>query len=98
MKDMRVISGTFDEIKDIKTDDYVHIVLKGPDNDPDMYSTLRDNLPNIMSYTCSDNFAQAEPDNMIENDTLLYFEEFFAQRMGRDLNEKERTILLNLIN
>lgn len=98
MRDMKVISGTFDEIKNIRTNDYVHIVLKGSDSIPDMYGLLRNNMPNIMSYACSDNYSHAESDNMIESNMLVYFEEFFVQRTGRELNEKERTILLNIIN
>lgn len=103
MRDMRVIKGFYDDIKEASIndkgkDDYIHIELLDEEEKYDGFSQLRKIYPNIMTYRYKDKKEELENlENSIESSEnkspLELFTDFYQSRLNKDLTEDKLEII-----
>ena len=108
LREVREITGNFDEILDkarddpYNKDDYISIVLKNENEVIDALSSLRRIYPKILSLKYEkQNFSNESIDEetIIESlqKPLELFEDFYKQRVGKTLTDEQRKFMSDLI-
>lgn len=108
MRDLRQITGTYDEIKRMaKSDpnnkeDFIDVILTNENEVLDAISTLREDYPNIIKLTYDNNATRAA--QTVENigsvkelNPLEMFERFYESRRGTEMKAEEKTYIQSLI-
>lgn len=103
LRDMRIIRGYFNDIveksfKDKNKEDYIHIELLDEMDILNGLQILRDIYPNIMTYrlvntAVGENNIEDLIEEMENKSPLNLFEEFYEQRLGKELSEEQRAII-----
>ena len=105
LRDMRIITGLFDELcrDSLKSDDYICAVLTDDYEVRNAMGKLRTVYPNIMELRYSRN-ESINPNTPVTNvdvekkNSLELFGDFFKMKQGRELNEEERAYMDKLIS
>ncbi len=108
LKDVREISGKFEEIiENSKNDpynknDYISIVLNDENEVLDVLSVLRRVYPNVLSMKYQKETLHSQTlaeETVVENlnKPLDLFEEFYKQRVGNPLTDEQKKIMSALI-
>ena len=107
-RDLRQISGTFDEImKKSKEDpyckeDFIDIVLRDEDEVLDAISTLRTVYPNVLKISYDNKATKASEnvekiDGIDEKKPFEIFEAFYNSRRGAEMDASQREYIQSLI-
>lgn len=109
LRDMHEIRGKYMDItdrrfyKDIKTDDYFHIILEDENDIPDALGRLRSIYPNIMRMDYDN--ERTRKNEIIDSDIdmeiktpLEMFEEFYKLQNNVQMSENQRKIVKDIID
>lgn len=108
LRDLRQITGTYDEIKRMaKSDpnnkeDFIDVILTNENDVLDAISTLREDYPNIIKLTYDNKATRAA--QTVENigsvnelNPLEMFEKFYESRRGTKMGSQEKEYIQSLI-
>ena len=108
LRDLRQITGTYDEIKRMaKSDpnnkeDFIDVILTNENDVLDAISTLREDYPNIIKLTYDNKATRAA--QTVENigsvnelNPLEMFETFYESRRGTKMDSQEKEYIQSLI-
>ena len=103
LRDMRELEGSFDELMQGGSDDYVEVRLTDEERVPDAQKRLRTLYPNIMGvrYTHEEKYSPIGdvPDSDVRQASPFeLFERFFSDANGRDMSEEQSTFMLGLVD
>ena len=103
MRDMRVLRGSFDELIEGSSDDYLRILLTDTARVPEALNRLRANYPHIMALEYENELERDElvidtGDRSTECDPLELFAEFYSSANGKPLTEQQAEYMRGLVN
>ena len=101
LRDMREIEGSFDELMQGGSEDYVEVRLTDAERVPDAQKRLRTVYPNIMGVRYSIEQRYSPVGDMLESDVrqvspFELFERFFADANSKEMSEEQRGFMLGL--
>lgn len=108
LRDMREIKGDYEELTDkkswenMKTDDYLHVILTDEDDVPEAIRKLRVIYPNIMKLDYDNkrtrSFQMVElVDKQEEKTPIQLFEEFYRLQNNQDFTDEQRAYVCSQI-
>lgn len=108
LRDMRRIKGYFEDVlensrTDENRDDYIHIELLDENNIPEAHQRLKMIYPNIMTFryinqSVGDEILDIKEEYSDLKSPLQLFEDFYKQRLGKDISEEQRNLIEESIN
>lgn len=101
LRDMKNLTGSFDEIMKGSCDDFVRVVLTDKTMIPFAFNRLRENYPNVLKIeyeNAKDHIALLKRDvaRKVKTPQQL-FEEFFERCTGREMDEAEKEIMEEIV-
>ena len=102
LRDMRVIEGSFEDIINESSDDFVLIQLTDTERVPDAQKKLRVVYPHILGVKYINELERApieigEETAAAETSPFELFEGFFAEANGKQMTEQQREYMLEMI-
>lgn len=103
LRDMRVLTGSFDELMQGESDDYLKISLTNNSRVPDALLRLRTRYPNIMllEYAREPERQNFTPERKVDikgTDPLDIFSSFYTETNGKPMTDDQRDFMASLIN
>ena len=101
LRDMVNVKGSFDELMEGRSDDFVRVVLTDKTVVPFAFNRLRERYPNVLKleYESTKDHAALLKTQLARRrkSPQELFEEFFEKCTGRGLDEREREILSEVL-
>lgn len=103
LRDMRVLRGSFGELIEGSSEDYLRILLTDTSRVSEALNRLRANYPRIMALEYEnelerDELVIASVSRSAENDPLELFAEFYTSANGKPLTEQQTDYMRGIVN